>query len=92
MQSPFTLAVQAHFGNVQNLRCDQHRLTKFNQPYRLRLVFQRALDSSLRFTHFVLHELIFAHQLRSTYFRGKLNQQALLFYKNRMPIYIMNKY
>ncbi|WP_233249923.1 hypothetical protein, partial [Limnohabitans sp. Bal53] len=42
------------------------------QPDRLHLEFQRVLGPFPRFTHLVLLELIFNHQLSSTFFGGKV--------------------
>ncbi|WP_233249773.1 hypothetical protein, partial [Limnohabitans sp. Bal53] len=43
------------------------------QPDRLHLEFQRVLGPFPRFTHLVLLELIFNHQLSSTFFGGKVS-------------------
>ena len=55
----------------------RYRLPTFDQPDRLHLEFQRVLGPFSRFTHFVLLELIFNHQLSSTFFVGKVNKPFL---------------
>jgi hypothetical protein len=44
-----------------------------DQSYRLHLEIQRELSWSFRFTHRVLLDLIFTHQLSITFFEGKVN-------------------
>ena len=69
--------VQACFGDAQHFGRDRCRLSAFDQPDRLHLEFQRVLGPFSRFTHFVLLELIFNHQLSSTFFGGKVNDTLL---------------
>jgi hypothetical protein len=47
-------------------------LTSFDQPDGLQLEFKCVLGPSFRFAHCVLLELIFNHQLSSTFFGGKV--------------------
>jgi hypothetical protein len=44
-------------------------------PDRLHLEFQSALGPFFRFTHFFRLELIFNHQLSSTFFGGKVKRK-----------------
>ena len=65
--------VKACFGDAQHIGRDRHRLPTFDQPDLFHLEFQRVLGQFFLFTHYVLLELIFNHQLSSTFFGGKFS-------------------
>ena len=64
--------LHAHSRDTQHFGCDRHRLRTFYQSHRLHLEFQRVLGPFSRLTHCVRPELIFNHQLSSTFLGGKV--------------------
>ena len=72
VKSVLMLGSTSRLGDAQYLGCDGYRLSAFDQSHRLHFELQRVLGPFPRFTHCALLELIFNHQLRSTFFGGKV--------------------
>ena len=66
---------QVQFGDTQHLGRDSRNLATFHQSNSFHLEFQRVPRPSFRFTQFYLLKLIFTHQPKSTFFRGKVNMR-----------------
>ncbi|MFN9726737.1 hypothetical protein [Acidovorax sp.] len=64
-------------GDTQHLCRDSGHPASLDQPDGFQLEFQRVPRPSFRFAHFFLLKLILTHQLRSTFFGGKVKPSGI---------------